>query len=35
MTWGNLGVTSFLLASRVAWFMMVGIKGAETPNKVK
>jgi hypothetical protein len=26
LTWGNIGVTAVLFASRVAWFLFVGVR---------
>jgi hypothetical protein len=35
LTWGNLGITTFLLVSRLSWFAMVGLTGSQELKKVK
>jgi hypothetical protein len=33
MTWGNIGITIGLLVSRIAWFLLVGMKNVDDDGK--
>ena len=35
MTWGNVGITTALLVSRILWFLMVGVKKVDAGKKVQ
>ena len=35
MTWGNIGITAALLASRTAWFLTVGMKKVDESKKIQ
>lgn len=35
LTWGNIGITSFLLISRILWFLFVGMRGVDDNKKVQ
>lgn len=35
LTWGNIGITSFLLISRILWFLFVGMRGVTDDKKVR